>query len=110
MLLLLLACALGDPGPAAPDSPAAQALGRVDRIRALSTEVEAMAVELEEVATAARAEQDPAARARAVADVQARMLAVGERNQALQAEVEALQQELARAAGAPGDAPAEPSP
>lgn len=104
MLLLMLACALGDGGPATPGSPSATLLADVDRIATSAAGIEARAIELEEAATAARGLSDPASRAAAVADVSARMEAIRQDNAALQVQVHALEAAL-RAAGV---APATP--
>jgi len=101
MLMLLLACALGEGGPATPGSASAEAVAAEARIATQAGEIESMAIELEEVATSARTIQDPAQRAAAIADVQTRIEAIRAKNQALQAELLELDRRLHDQAGDP---------
>ena len=68
-----------------------------------------MAIELEETATAARGQEDPAARAAASADIRRRIQALQAKNTALQAELDQFQVDLHSQAGDPATpAPKDP--
>lgn len=101
IIQLLFACALGDPGPATPASPSAQAVDQIDQIGQGAAQIEAMAIELEEQATAARDLDDPADRAAAIADIRARIDRIKATNATVQQQVKDLQAGLHQAAGDP---------
>lgn len=91
-LLLALACTLGDAGPASPGSPAAS-LGAVEEILTEARAVEAMAIELEEAALAARELPEGPPRAEALASMRARMIELETRRQRIEAAMARLSEE-----------------
>lgn len=102
-LLLLLGCAVGDPGPATPGSPAAR---RAAELLEIADEAEALqrkATELTSMADEARreAEGSPEQRAARVAAVQALADELVARDAALQARLAALEAGLHQDAGDP---------
>ncbi len=93
MLLLLLACFIGDPGPATPGSPASDTTG-AQAIADQAAAIEAMAIELEEEVLKARDLSEPSQRLQAARDIAARMAAIEEHNRQLQEAVQAYGEQL----------------
>lgn len=93
MLLLLLACFIGDPGPATPGSPAGDTQG-AQAIAEQAAAIEAMAIELEEEVLKARELTDAQQRRDAAQDIAARMKAIEEHNRLLKESVKAYGEQL----------------
>ncbi len=100
-LLLLSGCAVGTDQPATPGSPSAQAVAELAELRVLAGELEAMAIELEEEATAARALTDQSQRMDAAIALRARTQALADKNAVFQDRMAALEASLRDAAGDP---------
>lgn len=116
MLLLLLACAIGDAGPAASGSPSAVELARIEAIGAQAAEIEALTYQVEQdVDRLRRGELAGGDGAEAARLIQAQVGAIKEKEEALRQAVADLEQRVRVAAGDPtllteaadGEVPAE---
>lgn len=110
-MLLLLGCGLNEVGPATPGSPSADHAARARQIATLAAEVEAAATELEVQTDEARRRLDAgtttmAEEATRLAELTA---AVQQKNEVLQAEVAAWEEEIPRLAGDPRTVPRPPA-
>jgi hypothetical protein len=92
-MFLLLACTIGDPGPATPGSPAAVEVENVQHVASQAAEVEALAKELEAAAAAARSAAGPD-REQRIARMRALVADVEAKNAALQADAKALEERI----------------
>ena len=107
LLLLLVACEVGAPGPAPAGTPAALHADQVREIEALATEVDQLANQLTvQVDESRRAVEEGRSTPEAeIARMEALSAQVSEKNEALQAAVAKLEADVRASAGNPDEAP-----
>ena len=102
MLFFLLACAIGDAGPAATGSPSATELATVEAIGAQAAEIEALAFQVEQdIDRMRRGELADGDGVEAARLIEAQVLAIKEKEAAMRQAVTDLEQRVRVAAGDP---------
>ena len=101
ILTMMMACSVGGSGPASSGSPAAEELAAVARIQEQAAAVESLSGQLEGLTDHARSTEDGPERTAIIEQMRTVMVQITEKNAALQADVEALEERLHTAAGDP---------